>query len=340
MNHPGTSLLLQPNLVTRVLFGINNDLLFCSKCNIVVDHVRKSVIDKHLESATHKEKLNQAMKHGKQKTIKTAFECKTGPQVEKVKVCQEWIKACTAANVPLHKDDNPVMRKFLHTRVVNGGAIPKALQLRDYYLFDVYEVEKAELKKMVKGKNVALIVDELSDEGRYVLDIMAVLLDFDELSPCGNSVAYLLDSHFLSATNNKTVSQAVVRTVHDYDIDFNNVRVFNSDNVGYMKKAFNDTLSCLFPLCVHITCHSHIVNLVASDFKKGFKEVNEFIKCFRNLFFVPSGRKSRFLNFLRNALHQEDGVTMPPNPTTKSWSAWFDSVLYHADSYFLFEDFI
>ena len=193
---------------------------------------------------------------------------------------------------------------------------------------------------MVKGKNVALIVDELSDEGRYVLDIMAVLLDFDELSPCGNSMAYLLDSHFLSATNNKTVSQAVVRTVHDYDIDFNNVRVFNSDNVGYMKKAYNDTLSCLFPLCVHITCHSHIVNLVASDFKKGFKEVNEFVKCFRNLFFVPSGRKSRFLNFLRNALHQEDGVTMPPNPTTKSWSAWFDSVLYHADSYFLFDDFI
>ncbi|KAJ7389613.1 hypothetical protein OS493_029952 [Desmophyllum pertusum] len=58
------------------------------------------------------------------------------------------------------------------------------LQLRDYYLFDVYEVEKAELKKLVKGKNVALIVDELSDdEGRYVVDVMAVILDFDELSP-------------------------------------------------------------------------------------------------------------------------------------------------------------
>lgn len=78
---------------------------------------------------------------------------------------------------------------------------------------------------MVKGKNVALIVDELSDEGRYVLHIMAVLLDFYEISPCGNSVAYVLDSHFLSATNNKMVSQPVVRTVHDYDIDFNNVRV-------------------------------------------------------------------------------------------------------------------
>ena len=43
-----------------------------------------------------------------------------------------------------------------------------------------------------------------------------------------------------------------------------------------MKKAFFDTLSCLFPYCIHITCQSHIVNLVASDLKKGFKEVIEF----------------------------------------------------------------
>ena len=136
--------------------------------------------------------------------------------------------------------------------MVSRGVIPKASQIRDYYLCDVYQVGKGELKTKVKHKNITLIVHELSaEEGRYVLDIMAVLLDSDQLFPCGNTVAYLLDSHFLSATNNKTVSQAIMRTVHDYDIDFNNVHVFNSDNVGYTKKAFNDTLSCLFPLCAH-----------------------------------------------------------------------------------------
>lgn len=107
------------------------------------------------------------------------------------------------------------MRKFLQSRVINGGTIPKCSQLCDCYLFDVYEVEKADLKEHIRGENVALIVDELSDdEGRYVLDIMAVFFDFDHLSPSGRSVAYLLDTHFLSETNNKTVSQAVVRTVH------------------------------------------------------------------------------------------------------------------------------
>ena len=45
------------------------------------------------------------------------------------------------------------------------------------------------LKKIVKDRNLALIVDELgADEGRDVLDIMAVLLDLDELSPQGNCV--------------------------------------------------------------------------------------------------------------------------------------------------------
>lgn len=107
-----------------------------------------------------------------------------------------------------------------------------------------------------------------------------------------------------------------------------------------MKKEFCDTLLCLFPYCIHITCHSHIASLVASDLKKGFKEATEFVKCFCNLFFVPSGRKSRFMKFLQNVKKPEDSVTMPPNPTTKSWSAWFDSVLYHVEHYFFFPDFI
>ena len=45
------------------------------------------------------------------------------------------------------------------------------------------------LKKIAKDRNLALIVDELgADEGRDVLDIMAVLHDLDELSPQGNCV--------------------------------------------------------------------------------------------------------------------------------------------------------
>jgi len=58
----------------------DDGLLFCSTCNAVLDRVRKSVIDKHIESLTHQKKLNQTNNHGKQQTIKTVLECKTGPQ--------------------------------------------------------------------------------------------------------------------------------------------------------------------------------------------------------------------------------------------------------------------
>lgn len=93
-----------------------------------------------------------------------------------MKICHDWIRLCTAANIPLYKTDNPVLRKFLEDNVANGGSIPKCSQLRDRYLFDVYEAERTELKSLVRGKKVALIADELSDEeGRYVLNVMAVL---------------------------------------------------------------------------------------------------------------------------------------------------------------------
>ena len=53
--------------------------------------------------------------------------------------------------------------------LTNGGAIQKCSQLRDYYLFDVYQVEKEAMREKVKEKEIALMVNELSDnEGQYV----------------------------------------------------------------------------------------------------------------------------------------------------------------------------
>ena len=96
-----------------------------------------------------------------------------------------------------------------------------------------------------------------------------------------------------------------------------------------MKQAFNNTLSYLFPLAVFIPCNSHIINLVAWDFKKSLVELSEFMKCFQNLLYVPSGRKSRLLNFLESPTGKK--ARAPPNPTTKSWSMWFHSTIYYAE---------
>ena len=59
----------------------------------------------------------------------------------------------------------------------------------------------------MRDKRSALIVEELSDDGVwFILNVRALCLDFDELSIDGNSVAYLLDTHLLSATSNTLLS--------------------------------------------------------------------------------------------------------------------------------------
>ena len=36
-----------------------DDGLFCSSCNVVIDHLRKCVVDKHLEAASHKQNVEK-----------------------------------------------------------------------------------------------------------------------------------------------------------------------------------------------------------------------------------------------------------------------------------------
>ena len=62
-------------------FYVYNDLLFSSSCNIVVHHLQKCVIDKHLEAKSLKQ--NAEKKNGKQPTLKTVLNCKTTAQIEK-----------------------------------------------------------------------------------------------------------------------------------------------------------------------------------------------------------------------------------------------------------------
>ena len=56
-------------------FHEGDGLMFCLSYNMVIDHLRKSVIDKHLESAVHKQKAEQHQSN-KQQMLKTVINCK------------------------------------------------------------------------------------------------------------------------------------------------------------------------------------------------------------------------------------------------------------------------
>lgn len=83
-----------------------------------------------------------------------------------------------------------------------------------------------------------------------------------------NKIAsYLVDTEFMDKCDHSTVSQAVIKVLHDYDIEANNVISYNTDNAAYMLKAFRTILTYLFPNAVHITCLSHICNLIGDSLR-------------------------------------------------------------------------
>lgn len=96
---------------------------------------------------------------------------------------------------------------------------------------------------------------------------------------------YLVDVVFLNECNHSTVSQAVVKTLQEFDVNYDDVILFNTDNAQYMKKAYKSVLSTLFVNSQHVTCLTHIMNLVAEQFRKSFTSVHQFMLLWSKIFF-------------------------------------------------------
>jgi len=317
-------------------------VLFCRACNVVLNHQRKSTVDSHFKSDAH---LRHAeLPEGKkQKTLDTTLNIATVAAESRVAVCRDWLAMLVSANIPLTKTDHPNVREFLRTKVTNGGAIPHSHQLTLAYLPDLYETEKRKLKSyFMNSASVAVIVDEASDDqGRFVLNILLSKMElFQTGDPIASNKCFLADTMFLEQTNNTTVSQAVIRTVTDYGLDFNSIRIFCTDNAAYMLKAFKDTLSVVFPNCIHITCFAHIMNLVCETFRQPFKDVHKFGMKFKKIFAQPGQRKARYLKHLRQTGAAVALQTLPPDPVATRWNSWYEAMAYHNDHIDYYSEFI
>ncbi|MGH0165696.1 UNVERIFIED_CONTAM: hypothetical protein FKN15_049446 [Acipenser sinensis] len=195
--------------------------------------------------------------------------------------------------------------------------------------------QRNKLKDKLKDNNVSVIFNEMTDdEGRYVLNILLAPLVIDGT---GKVSPYLADMHFMQKTNHSTVSQAVIQTMQSYEIAYNIVVVFDTDNARYMKKAYKTVLSGLFPDSIHVTCLAHIINLVGESFCKLFEDVNAMVKAFSQMFYMVGGRKMRYLNYLRQNF---PSATMAPDPVATRWNSWFAGVQYHANHFHYYHGFV
>ena len=84
-------------------------------------------------------------------------------------------------------------------------------------------------------QKIAVIVDETTDmRGRYVVNVL--MHPLDSFAPV-HCKALLVNTEFLTAINNVSIAQLIVRTLTNMNIEFNNVLALVSDNAAYMKSA-------------------------------------------------------------------------------------------------------
>uniref|UniRef100_H3AMW5 DUF659 domain-containing protein n=1 Tax=Latimeria chalumnae TaxID=7897 RepID=H3AMW5_LATCH len=148
--------------------------------------------------------------------------------------------------------------------------------------------------------NLAVMFDKMPDaEGRCILNILAAPLVPDTE---GKVKSYMLDLVFPDKCNKSTVSIAVTNTLQEFNIQNENVVIFNTDNATYMVAAYNTALKVLFPNALHITCMAHIMNLVGESFQKSFKQLSDFILYFSHMFYMAGSRKRCYLSFMHSKL--------------------------------------
>ena len=242
-------------------------------------------------------------------------------------VC-EFLAVC---NIPLNRADHPGFKNFMKKRVINGGAVVNGRFLRTEYLPVVSKIHEKELDDIISNSDgYTLIVDETDDSenNRSVLNILVspVLKNTHD----DKIVAYLLESVVIEdeSVDHAFVARHVITACRR--LDLLKVTSFVSDNVSYMRKAFTDILTNIFPNAVHVTCSAHLYHLLCLKIIHEFTELTTLITEWRGLFKNSRGRKNRFLNYLRTLLNRNYDIscTLLPKYVKTRWGTWFKSAMW------------
>ncbi|GET02357.1 transcription factor E2F6 isoform X2 [Rhizophagus clarus] len=196
---------------------------------------------------------------------------------EQEKINKEIVKAFTYADIPLEKIEK--LKPFL---LNYSGLITGANQLRVKYLLLSYKIALQKLKNDVINKIICLTIDETTDRcGRHAVNI---LFSFDNKTK-------LAKTEFLSNVNASSISQFVMNTIHFYNISYENIIFFISDNASYMKLAYSN-LSPFLPNLKYNCCLVHILNLIGKAWE----------------------------HLLQNGI---ESPTLAPLPVKTRWNSWF-----------------
>lgn len=317
-------------------------LLFCRTCETSIDHKRKSTIMDHLESKKHK--LRKEKKNGgsiisnesaggelsstsgkRQSTVERGFAIANTARDARHAVANDLVCAMVAANIPLEKADNPVLREFFVKHVRNGGSIAGSTALRER-IPDLYARHKEYLKSLFSGQKVYVVLDETTDERtKLVLNILLirpVQSDKCSLKP------YLVDTIVLERTTAATVGGALLRSLALLDVQYEDVVGMVTDGAQYMKACFRDVIKPACVNCVHLICIAHCLNLVGEVLRKNVSRLDDFVAKMKTAFRLSAAKRRVYIQALVEA--GVDDALAPPSPVVTRWYSWLQAVQQHA----------
>ena len=154
------------------------------------------------------------------------------------------------------------------------------------------------MKKHIKNSAFQLFTDETFDkEGRYVCSIIFLV----------NPALGLRQIPFLAKTifepeplNHSKVAQQIISPCKNFDIEFENICAFTTDNASYMRRAWNNCLKAVLPNAVHMSCIAHVMNTVIRDFMEPFEQITDWASMIWSFFVSSRSRKSQYLGFLKS----------------------------------------
>ena len=231
-------------------------VLFCSYCAHSIDYVHVDTIKDHLKSKKHCQRKASKLAKADTSGLSTSKQVTLQSVVNSKDLREEFIldtvSLCTHADIPLHKVEK--MRPFLQKYCKQAGSLPQLSTLGMVYVPHLFELHYAALAERLKNQPANITADETTDvRDHSFLNVLATV----EGKP------YLIGVRRMEACNHSTFSQAIIRSVTEVGIQFDQVTAVVCDSAAYCKKAYREVLSAVFPNSIHVLCLAHIVNLVA-----------------------------------------------------------------------------
>ncbi|CAG8677392.1 540_t:CDS:2, partial [Gigaspora margarita] len=268
---------------------------------------KNNMIDSHLKSDKHKNNVIRS----ENLTLSCQIILDTTNQLnEREHINIALVKAFTKANIPLEKVDK-----------LKGGAIANSDQLRSKYLIKLYDGEVLKLQNFLQKKQISITIDETTDICNK--SVVNILFSF-------NDKTILAKTEFITIVNSTSIAQLVMKVLQFYNIPFENLIFFISDNTAYMLKAF-EIILLLIPQLRHNRCLAHVLNLVSKTWVhcRNFQFVSNIIKNIKISFVQSPAYKRRWVSFIKSYSNiSTNQIILPPLPVKTRWNSWFRFVFW------------